>query len=286
MNTANHISEDDLALFALQFMPEEDLKAAVEHMEHCESCRNRVGEIQGELVSYAMTAEMHSPPAAARERLMSKVAKEKKLIPIDRSQHQAEPVLAPRSSSLFEDHVESEPRRSSGVLAWTGWAIAAGALVAGGLQFHQRQLLQNQLAARDAKITQVTADSAKADSALKALTETGAFTVAMHPPLAAGEKPIPKKPEAHTAYDSDKGALVFVATNLEALPAYKTYELWVIPVDGSPIPAGTFKPDANASASVVMPDIPKGITAKAFGVTIEDEGGSKSPTMPIVLAGA
>jgi len=179
-----------------------------------------------------------------------------------------------------------QPRRSSGVLAWTGWAIAAGALVAGGLQFHQRQLLQNQLASKDAKITQVTADGDKAQRALQALTDTGAFQIAMHPPLAPGDKPIPKKPEAHTAYDADKGALVFVATNLDPLPAYKTYELWVIPVDGVPIPAGTFKPDANASASVVMPDIPKGITAKAFGVTIEDEGGAKTPTMPIVLAGA
>jgi anti-sigma-K factor RskA len=287
MNTANHISEDDLALFALQFMPEEDLKTAVEHMQHCEACRNRVGQYQGDLVSYAMTAEMHSPPAAARERLMRKVAKEKKLIPIDRSQPHAEPVLAARSNSLlFEEPVESQPRRSSGVLAWTGWAIAAGALVAGGLQFHQRQLLQNQLAVQSAKLTQTSADFAKAQSAMAAITDPNAFQVAMHAPVEAGTTAPKKVPEAHTAYDADKGALVFVATNLDPLPAYKTYELWVIPVDGVPIPAGTFKPDANASASVVMPDIPKGITAKAFGVTIEDEGGSKSPTTPIVLAGA
>jgi anti-sigma-K factor RskA len=47
-----------------------------------------------------------------------------------------------------------------------------------------------------------------------------------------------------------------------------------------------FRPDAAGNASVVMPDMPKGIEAKAFGVTIENAGGSNTPTMPIVLAGA
>jgi anti-sigma-K factor RskA len=34
-----------------------------------------------------------------------------------------------------------------------------------------------------------------------------------------------------------------------------------------------------------MPELPKGVAAKGFGVTVEDEGGSKTPTAPIVLAG-
>jgi hypothetical protein len=35
----------------------------------------------------------------------------------------------------------------------------------------------------------------------------------------------------------------------------------------------------------MMPQLPKGIAAKGFGVTIENEGGSDTPTLPIVLAG-
>jgi anti-sigma-K factor RskA len=35
-----------------------------------------------------------------------------------------------------------------------------------------------------------------------------------------------------------------------------------------------------------MPPLPKGIEAKAFGVTVEDEGGSQTPTMPIIMAGS
>jgi anti-sigma-K factor RskA len=76
------------------------------------------------------------------------------------------------------------------------------------------------------------------------------------------------------------------AANLAPIPEGKTYELWVIPVSGAPIPAGLFRPDASGSASVVLPQLPKGIPAKAFGVTIENAAGSAAPTLPIVMSGA
>ncbi|MGA7857108.1 MAG: anti-sigma factor, partial [Terracidiphilus sp.] len=63
--------------------------------------------------------------------------------------------------------------------------------------------------------------------------------------------------------------------------------LWVIPANGNaPIPAGLFRPDAAGNASVVLPPLPKGVPAKAFGVTVEKAEGSATPTAPIILAGA
>ena len=121
-------------------------------------------------------------------------------------------------------------------------------------------------------------------TALQTLTDAGAVQMAMRQPVTDGQPPI-HTPEGHAAYLPDKGALVFVASNLQPLQPYKTYELWVIPATGQPVPAGIFKPDLSGNASVVMPDIPKGIQAKTFGVTIEDDGGTKQPTMPIVLVG-
>ena len=81
--------------------------------------------------------------------------------------------------------------------------------------------------------------------------------------------------------------MILEANNLDALPADKTYELWVIPANGkAPIPAGLFRPDAAGNASVVLPELPKGVPAKAFGVTVEKASGSDTPTAPILLAGA
>jgi anti-sigma-K factor RskA len=86
---------------------------------------------------------------------------------------------------------------------------------------------------------------------------------------------------------ASKGTLIFLASNLQPLQPAKTYELWLIPAgEGqNAIPAGTFHPDARGNANVIMPPLPKGVEAKAFGVTIEDEGGSATPTQPIILAG-
>jgi len=299
MNTANHIAPEDLPLIALQFLPEQEMTDALVHLEHCEACRAEVARYQGDLANYALTSEMHSPPALARERLMRRVAKEKKIIPIERPQpiatatHANEPVLAPRrGSGMFDVETYEEPRRTrgTGIATWSGWAIAAGLAVVAGLLFHQRQILQSNVKDLTAKVGQSTAEDTRAEAVLKTLTAEGAMQVAMHVPPPDGV-PAPRLPEGHTTYLADKGQLVFVAANLLPVPQGKTYELWVLPQQGdgaaktSPIPAGTFKPDQSGSASVVMPDIPKGVPAQGFGVTIEDDGGSKTPTMPIFLVG-
>ena len=93
-------------------------------------------------------------------------------------------------------------------------------------------------------------------------------------------------PTARAVYLASRGGLILEASNMGPLPADKTYELWVIPSNGAPsIPAGTFRPDASGNASLVLPDLPVGVQAKAFGVTIERAEGSPTPTLPIIMAG-
>jgi hypothetical protein len=334
MNTAQHISTEDLALVALQLLPDAELNEAMLHLEHCDACRAELANIQGDLAIYAMSSEMHSPPAQARERLMRRVAKEKKVVPIERPQvaaHAAlmaaatEAVLQPRNApgvarpEAGRDEDEGElrlPSRGRGmfassygpdvaatsvydeppvrrgskvtsIAAWTGWAIAAGVAVVAGMQFHQRQMLQSDLNSTTAKLTETTSEDSRAQQVLGTLTADNDLKLTMHVPTPEGV-PQSRLPEGHAAYDAAKGSLVFVATNLLPVPAEKTYELWVLPNDGkaAPIPAGTFRPDQSGNASVVLPEIPKGVDAKGFGVTLEDAGGTKTPTMAqLVLVG-
>jgi anti-sigma-K factor RskA len=94
-------------------------------------------------------------------------------------------------------------------------------------------------------------------------------------------------PQARATYVAEEGTLIFQANNMPALEPAKVYELWLIPANGSnPIPAGTFQPDQRGYASIMMPPLPKGVQAKAFGVTIENMGGSQTPTLPIIMVGA
>jgi anti-sigma-K factor RskA len=125
------------------------------------------------------------------------------------------------------------------------------------------------------------ASAARAQRVLDALTAKSAQHVVL---TAAAAHP---EPSGRAVYLASSGSLIFQGSNLAPLPAGKTYELWIIPADGkAPIPAGLFRPDAAGNASVILPELPRGVPAKAFGVTTERAPGSSTPTAPILLAGA
>lgn len=335
MNNETHISDDDLVLFALQFLSEEQAQTVREHLANCVTCKAELARLQGDLVAYAITAEVSAPPAEARERLLRQVAKEPKIAPVvepkivpavapvivpakesgplampvrgadpvrgEEPSRSADPIFPTRQNRGLplatrdedEEEIHQRPRRAPWVLAWAGWAVAAGCSFVAGLQLHQRQQVQNSMVAVEARLTQSNESAAHAEDALATLTAANARQVALHlEPVALTKKPgnpaaaAAVTPEALAAYIADKGALVFVATHLEPVASGKTYELWLLPATGTaPIPAGTFRPDAQGSASIVLPHLPKGVQAKGFGVTIENDGGSSTPTLPIVMAG-
>lgn len=295
MTNANHIQQDDLYLFALQLLPESEMQTIAQHLKQCAVCRAAVGEVQGDMATYALSTEMKAPPAEARERLMRQVAIEKKVVAIDRKEPVVasrepvvEPILTPRNSRMFQmDAAEERPRRRiAPFMAWTGWLAAASAAVFAFMQFQHRMLDEQLLSTESAQVNEITAQTAQAKKLMQTLTDANAMQVSLHVPLTAGAPP-KLDPEGHATYVPGKGSLVFVASHLDPLPPAKTYELWLLPSEPgkAPIPAGLFKPDANGNATVVMPPLPKEVAAKGFGVTVEADGGSQTPTAPIVLAG-
>jgi len=66
-----------------------------------------------------------------------------------------------------------------------------------------------------------------------------------------------------------------IGSNLPPLPAGKQYQMWGI-VSGKPVDAGVF--DASSSGSMMVPMKPME-SPTTFAITIENQGGSKSPTM-------
>lgn len=281
MNTTGHIERDDLVLFAMQLLPKEDAAIVNSHIASCPECLRELAEVQGDLAIYAHTVEMQAPPANARERLLKQVAAEKKVIPITAA---PEPELPVRSfggrSSLTEDDL---PQRgfAGKVLPWLGWALAAGMAVMAGNLYMQRTALQGSVAEQKDQIAQLTTDAVTAHEVMETLTDRSAMRVTL---TKAQTAPVP---QARATYLASKGTLIFLANNMPALEPAKVYELWLIPANGSsPIPAGTFQPDQRGYASVMMPPLPKGVQAKAFGVTIENIGGSQTPTLPIIMVGA
>jgi anti-sigma factor RsiW len=289
-----HTAPEDLTLYAMQLLPAEQAEVVERHATQCPACHEELGRIHGDLAALALTAEPTSPAAAARDRLLAQVAREKKIIPASFSKSAAQteqkqaPVTAPRpladfgrgkGSTLVPEPVVIPSRRPP-MIGWTGWAVAATLAIVSAFLFKDHRALQENMAVQSSEMQRLNNRAAASHQLMDALTDPQAVRVTLAP------KAPPKGPVAGVTYNPKRGTLVFLASNLDPLQTYKTYELWVIPKGNPPIPAGTFHPDEHGNASVIMPNLPEGVDAKAFGVTIEDAGGSDKPTMPIIMAGS
>ncbi|HZG36091.1 MAG TPA: anti-sigma factor [Gaiellaceae bacterium] len=79
---------------------------------------------------------------------------------------------------------------------------------------------------------------------------------------------------------SQTGRAVLVVSGLEAAPAGKTYEVWVVE-DGAPAPAGLFSAGGARTVVPITRPVP---TGAVVAVTLEDEGGVEVPQGPPVFA--
>jgi len=246
---------DDLTLYALEVLQGDERVALEEHLEGCSSCRRELERLRGDVALLALSTAGPAPPQRARQRLMTAISNEPRSVPAS-----VPPVRARRWN-------------------W-GWVAAAAMFVIAawfGIQsdrLAQRAAnLQNELASQQAEL-QRTRDVVATLTA----PEAQVVTVA--------EPNTPPQPQGKAIYVRDRASLVFIASNLPALPPQKAYELWLIPTQGNPIPAGVFKPDARGYATVIHPSLPAGVEAKAFAVTVEPEAGSSTPTLPIEMLGS
>jgi anti-sigma-K factor RskA len=82
-----------------------------------------------------------------------------------------------------------------------------------------------------------------------------------------------------TVFFNRNGGFVMTGSRLPEIASDKTFELWVIPKSGAPIPAGLFQPQ-NAGGSFVHVYQEPLDTNKvaAVAVTVEPSGGSLAPT--------
>jgi hypothetical protein len=266
MTDDQHISQEDLALHAMQALSIEESSAVRLHLVGCDACRTELAELSGDLALIAMSVEQHPLPEGARQRFLDRIA--------------ADGVAVQPSAGASVVSIE-KARSANRPGAWLAWSAAAALLLlAIGLGIRVRSL--NEQLDETAKLVAAQAvENRHAQEVLDLLTAPAAQHV-----LLTAQK-TPPAPSARAIYAASRGALLLEASNLKPLPEGKTYELWVIPANGSaPIPAGLFQPDAAGSASLVLPKIPEGVLAKAFGVTIEKDEGSATPTAPIILSGA
>lgn len=75
--------------------------------------------------------------------------------------------------------------------------------------------------------------------------------------------------------------VVFIGANLPELESGKTFQLWVVPVDGKPVGAGTFEAQPDRTAVYLRPGLVE--NAAAVAVSVEPENGSEQPTTALFI---
>jgi anti-sigma-K factor RskA len=246
---------EDLTLYALGCLEGDEKASLQKHLEGCASCRRELEQLRGDAAVLALTASGPRPPARAKAQLIDAIAKE------------------PRT------------QRARPLTRWwasLGWLAAAVMIVVVATVWRQNVRLKSSVVQSAGMLERQRLELEQAQRIADLLKAPDAVSYEVLPVSLK----IPPPPAGKAIYSRQRNGLVFVASNLRALPSDKAYELWLIPNQGAPIPAGVFKPDAHGGALVINPPLPAGVEAKAFAITIEPEGGSKTPTPPIIMMGA
>ena len=243
---------DDLALYALGVLQAAERAALEKHLTECADCRRELQQLRGDSALLAMSVPAERAPGRVRQRLMNAVAAESRA---------------------------TSPRQA---WAWAIWipSLAAVALVLIAIiLWRQDTNLRREMANLQGDYSRQQEELRRANEVLATLIDPAAarFT------LSAVN--VPPRPQGKAIYARNRGSLIFLASNMPALPPQKAYELWLIPASGAPIPAGIFKPDTNGSATVINPPLPGNVEAKTFAITVEPESGSPAPTSQPMMVG-
>jgi anti-sigma-K factor RskA len=258
MNVHEQFAED-LALYALGALTGNELVALEAHLKQCAECRSELERLRGDVALLAFSTSGPRPPKRSRERLMAGIAKE------------------PQRPHMAQAGV----RRSSWMVWWRAleWAGAVAAVVMVLLLVRQNGELQRRLANAGADA------AAQQQQLLQAKQLIGSLTSADAARYVLVSSKTPPQPQGRAIYVARNATLVFLASNMPELPPEKTYELWLIPTSGAPIPAGLFRPNAQGSAAIIKPQLPVGVEAKTFAITVEPKEGSAAPTSQPIMVG-
>ncbi|WP_306319348.1 MULTISPECIES: anti-sigma factor [unclassified Streptomyces] len=224
-----------VAPYALDALDDRERARFERHLKRCETCADEVRALTESSVRLACSAAV-APPAELRERVLAAV-------------RVTEQVPA-REAADAADRPRAAPR-ARGLLIPLGAATGAAALTVAALFAVQLDRASDRLDEQRAAAREVTRVLAAPDA--QGVRADGLNVVA----------------------SAERGSAVITVTGLEAPPAGRVHQLWLMEPAAPPRSLGLV-PDGGSDTPVVA----TGLTpdASSLAVTTEPKGGSKRPT--------
>jgi len=277
------------ALYALGAMSQSEASSFSAHLsEGCPACRSELDEFEMVVASLAFSPPQASPSPYLRDVLCARIEREA----------QDPPERTGASIISFPERSVAGPTGAAQPLwSWKTvlpWAVAASFLFAFAVSFVAWRLDRRDLTAQDSLHQQEASsalednlqlreklkrESARTDelNQINAVLATGQWRTL----TLAGQEPAPSG-SARVYWDVKSNRWV-VTADLPPAPAGKTYQLWFLTADAK-ISAGLINPDQNGHGFAVVP-FPANTRLEGAAITLEPEGGSPQPTMPIYAFG-
>ena len=300
------------ALYALGALSQLEARAFEVHLrDGCPACELELKQFEEVAGLIGMTAQTVAPPAYLRDLLSVRLQRENSpaisLVqssstippsPVDSNSSDetasAEVISFREAKQAKATSVDSAGRivspaaRPLSATAWVPWAVAAAMLIAFLYSFSAwRSVLNqnNESTSATLKENKELKDQLAKEAAIS--TEMAQINSVLSSPQVqtielAGQEPAPNS--SAKIYWDVQAARWVVTANLPVAPAGKVYQLWFVTPD-SKISAGLISPDQNGHGFTVV-SFPSTVTQlDAAAITLEPEGGSEQPTMPIYLLG-
>jgi anti-sigma-K factor RskA len=244
---------------ALSALDWTDDRALNDHLAQCVECRQELNEWQQMAAAVALTASPAEPSPLLREQILSQIRSER-----DES-------ITPKVISF------KQPQKN----IWSSFgslgAVAAAVLFVFLLGYVFLLWRENRAIKQEVATLRQATEKAQEDLKWARLLQTpGSKLMELNGTTSAPGA------SAKLAYDQSGHAMV-MTSGLPTPPAGKEYQLWFIVADKPPMRGKTFSTDSHGKVMMEdqLPDV--ALKSAIFAVTLEPQGGSASPTMPMYL---
>lgn len=261
--TEPHASPEDLDIYALGALDGEEKHTLESHLRACAQCRQLLAESRLQTSLLGMASTPMAPQPAVKSALMERIRQE--------SSPAAKPAgTAPLRRKRWGLRISLSFAAATvllGVATYFLWRQSEQ-------RFQRIEQLQGQLQAAQAQANQA-AIAMQAYAQVMAAPDTVSVTLQQQQGGPPGQ--------AHVLFNARLGLAVY-SGQVSPPPDGKSYQLWLVPSSGAPVSGGMVAANQQNGATVVH--LAPGLSAKAFAVTLEPQGGVPQPTGPKVLVGA
>jgi anti-sigma-K factor RskA len=270
LSNGEHFRQEELELMALGALPENEAAALEAHVSGCAECAGRLAQARGDVSLLAFSVKQEEAAGSVKAELMGRIRANRAAVGAQG--------VAPKSQR--ENAPKAQPEAPTG--RWWNWvlvtAAVALALVSVGLSWQNRRItaeLEQQRKSAESMIR----DRERIEKMVGTLAAPDTITVKL-----AGTENAAQS-SGMVKFNAGTGVVLYSA-DLPKLPVDKSYQMWLVPMDGAPINAGLLGPGGHAWGNLWTAQVPVNVQAKAFAVTIEPVGGLAQPSGPKVLLGA